>query len=96
MTSTQARYKIDGKGVYGFLFAHRVKLKNAREIPHMFQVEAFDLDHAWRRLREWKPMIPRRQIEFLSELEPEHDVGYLGEKLPMFPNGVLLTSLKSH
>lgn len=87
--SQRPKYILDGKPVYGFLFAHIVAMPNGRRVPHMFQVDAFDLDHAWRRLKENKPHIPPREIEFLSELEPEHDVGYLGEKLPMFPSVVI-------
>lgn len=83
--SQQPKFILDGKPVFGFLFAHIVVMPNGRRIPHMFQVDGFDKDHAWKRLCAAKPNIPPRKIEFLDYLEPEHDVGYLGEKLPLFP-----------
>lgn len=85
MQSQKPKYEIDGRAVYGYLFAHIIVMPNGRRIPHMFQVDGFSKDHAWQRLKEWKPHIRPSEIEFLDYLEPEHDVGYLGEKLPLYP-----------
>lgn len=50
------------------------------------QVEAFDKDHAMRRLtEELFPNIARGDWEFLEELDPEHDVGKMGSKHPLLP-----------
>lgn len=89
MTSQRAKFVIDGKPVYGYLFAHIIVMPNGRRIPEMFQVEGFSKDHAWKRLIAARPQLPRNKIEFLSDLEPEHDVGYMGEKIPLFPAVVI-------
>ena len=89
MTSANARLVLDGKPVYAWLFARMIHVKG-RQMPQMVQVEGFTLDHAWARLLARFPAIRRREWEMLSELEPEHDVGYLGEKLPLLPKAVLL------
>lgn len=57
----------------------------ARAIAYLFQVEAFNLDDAWKRLKKAKPQIKPDALEFIDALEPEHDVGYLGEKIDMTP-----------
>lgn len=88
-TSQKAKYLLDGKPVYSFLFARVVTLPSGRrDVPMTYQVEGFDKDHAYKRLLENEPGVPRREFEFIDALEPEHDVGYLGKKLPMFPHGV--------
>lgn len=87
--SAKPRYVLDGKPVFAWLFAHVIAMPNGRRIPQTYQVEGFSLDHAFRRLMEHRPQIPRREWQLISDdgpLEPEHDCGYLGEKLPLFPN----------
>lgn len=94
--SQKPKYLIDGKPVFSYLFAHVVIMPDGRRIPNTIQVEGFSKDHAWKRVVENWPNVPRSKIEFIDYLEPEHDVGYLGEKLPLFPNGVAKTSFKLH
>lgn len=73
---------IDGKQVRSFLFAHllRRNVAGRRETMNV-QVEAFDKDHAVARLRARWPMI--REWEFIDELDAEHDIGRVGERLPL-------------
>lgn len=46
-------------------------------------VEAFDKDHAVRRLVEKYPYTIPREWEYLDDLDPEHFCGALGDDLPM-------------
>lgn len=91
-------YMIDGKRVDCWLFGRKVRLPNGHETVQCVQVEGFNLDHAWRRLLEH----PRfgaagpRDWEMLDKLEPEHDCGYLGEKLPLLAVMAGARSLTRH
>lgn len=91
-------YMLDGKPVKCWLFGRQIVLPNGRQIPQLVQVEGFDLDHAWRRLLEssYAANSRRADWEMLDELGPEHDLGYLGEKLPLLPGVVLQPSRFQH
>lgn len=94
LPSVKPRYALDGKNVYAWLFARQIKMPNGRQIPDMVQVEAFTLDHAWQRLQKRPGFGRRSDWEMIAELEPEHDVGYLGQKMPLLPKVVLLDTPK--
>jgi hypothetical protein len=79
------RLYIDGKAVRAWLVAHVIKNVDGTRSVECVQVEAFGKDHAIKRLREAYPMVESRAWEFLEELDPEHDVGALGRKLPLTP-----------
>lgn len=49
------------------------------------QVEAFSKDHAIARLMAAFPQVERRDWEFLDELDASHDIGAMGQKLPLNP-----------
>jgi len=76
---------IDGRLVRVFLFARKSPLSGNR--PVLWQVEGFDKDDALRRLCEVEHWIDRKAWEFIEELDPEHDVGAMGRKLPIGANG---------
>lgn len=76
-------YMIDGKPVLSFLFAAETKIALAGKSHRMLlQVEAFSKDHAYQRCKERYPGL---KWEWISDLDPEHDVGMMGEKLPLNP-----------
>lgn len=54
--------------------------------PVFVCVEALNKDHAIERLKEKYPFVESHEWDFLEELDPEHDLGALGEtlKLPRF------------
>lgn len=53
------------------------------------QVEAFDKDHAIERLTiELYQFVKKEDWEFIDELDWEHDLGAMGAKHPLFPEGV--------
>ncbi len=81
-------YKVDGKLVRCWLFGAPLRLPNGRQLNQLVQVEAFDLDHAWKRLLEHPRFgaVRRSSWQMIDELAPEHDVGYLGEKLSLLPH----------
>ena len=86
------RLLIDGKLVRVFLFARKSPLSAH---PVLWQVEGFDTDHALSRLCEAEHWIARREWHLIEELDPEHDVGPLGRKLPMIPAGAILRPMFS-
>lgn len=53
-----------------------------QRLPVPVSVDAISKDHAIERLREKWPEIPALDWDFLEELDPEHDLGALGEHLP--------------
>jgi hypothetical protein len=84
--------KIDGKAVRIFLFARRSELSDH---PVLAQVEAFNKDHAIQRLVEYSSFATRHW-DFIEELDPEHDVGKMGFKLPLNPLVIVRGNLSSH
>jgi hypothetical protein len=86
------RLLIDGKMVRIFLFARKSPLSGH---PVLWQVEGFDKDHALGRLCEVEHWIARREWNYIEELDPEHDVGAMGRKLPLLPNGAIVRPLFS-
>jgi hypothetical protein len=82
---------LDGKEVRKFLFARFTRVKVSGCIPTddgrkfivTVQVEAFDKDHALKRLAEIYPIVSRKEWEYLDELDPEHDVGLMGASHPL-------------
>jgi hypothetical protein len=78
-------WMLNGKAVECWLFARLIRLPNGRRVPQTVQVEAHTLDHAAKRLREHPRYGAGAKWEIIDKLAPEHDVGYLGEKLPLFP-----------
>lgn len=88
---------IDGKLVRNYLFAYLVtNIGDGSRVPAMVQVEAFDKDHAMTRLLLAYPRVPRKAWHFIEELDPEHDVGKLGARLPLHPNAVKSDSTVRH
>lgn len=83
---------IDGRVVRCFLFARKSPLGGH---PVFWQVEGFDVDHALSRLCEQENWIARSEWELVEELDPEHDVGALGRKLPMLPHGAIIPTFRS-
>ncbi len=81
---TRRACMIDGKQVRNYLFAHllRRNVAGRRETMNV-QVEAFNVDHAVQRLRARWPML--RDWHMIEELDPEHDIGMVGERLPLNP-----------
>jgi len=52
------------------------------------QVEAFDKDHAIERLTvELYPFVPKKDWEFVCDLDWDHDLGMMGAKHPFIPVG---------
>lgn len=72
---------IDGKALRKFLFAR--KTFDGRGNAVFVGVEAFDKDHAVKRLQERYPTVPRLAWDFLDEIEFHHVLGGLGEDLPL-------------
>lgn len=64
-----------------YLFARKSRLHGGHMV--LCAVEAFDKDHAVRRLVEKYPYTEKREWEFLDMLDPEHFCGALGEDLPL-------------
>lgn len=86
MPQNRSALMIDGKAVRCWLFARLSKLS-----PHpvLYQVQAFDVDHAMRRLtQEIAPGFASRQFHLIEELDPEHDVGLMGTFHPLNPLAV--------
>lgn len=79
---------VDGKVVRIWLFCHVIKNDDGTNTTELVQVEAFAIDHAIKRLREAYPGVPSAKWGIIQELDPEHDVGALGRKLPLLPNVV--------
>lgn len=83
--------KLDGKIIRKFLFARRSYLDNHAVFV---EVDAFDKDHALKRLEEKYAYVDRRDWDFLEELGMEHFIGStagtMGEYLPLLPEGTLL------
>lgn len=75
---------IDGKPVRSFLFSALTRVLRVGQPSFRMnvQVEGFDKDHAYRRACERWPFLT---WEFIEELDAEHDIGMLGEKLPLNP-----------
>lgn len=88
-------WMMDGKLVRCWLFARIIRLENGRTVPQTVQVEGFTLDHAFRRLKEHPRFGIGKPWEMIDPLEPEHDCGYLGEKLPLLP-AVVSGNLTQH
>lgn len=86
MAQKPDRLMIDGKPVRVFLFGRKSHIDGR---PVLYQVEGFDKDHALRRLCEVEHWIEKREWDFIDELDPEHDVGAMGRKLPLLPQGVI-------
>lgn len=84
-------YMLDGRMVRCWLFGAPIRLPNGRQTAQCVQVEAFNLDHAWRRLKSHSRFGAIKGWEMLDELAPEHDCGYLGEKLPLLLGAMLPT-----
>lgn len=80
---------IDGKMVRCWLFAYRQQKSNVQGDFDIFlcQVQAFDLDHAVKRILLAFPRVDPKNLEMLEELDPEHDVGKMGTFLPLVPAG---------
>lgn len=76
---------IDGKAVRKFLFSRWIVLTQSY---FLIDVEAFDKDHAIKRLRDAFPHIEKREWDYLDELDPEHFVGKMGKSLPLYPRAV--------
>lgn len=81
---------IEGKTVRVFLFARKSSLDGAAVI---YQVEGFTKDDALTRLCRAEHWVARSEWNFIEELDPEHDVGALGRKLYIAPDGVTLTAI---
>jgi hypothetical protein len=81
-----AGYMIDGKPVLNWLFSYRKKDMRGDMQEFFVQVEAFSLDHAFKRMLETYP-VPRADIVMVCDLDPEHDIGMIGTKLPLVPAG---------
>lgn len=81
------RLFIDGKLVRSWLFARKgVSLATGDDFHELHQVEAFNLDHAWKRMtEEICKGFPRASMEMLEELDPEHFVGAMGRFHPLNP-----------
>lgn len=92
------RVLIDGKPVRCWLFVRRgVSLVNGRDFPELHQVEAFNLDHAWQRMRdEICPGFAHSSMEMLEELDPEHFVGKMGRYWSLNPLVVVPGSFMKH
>lgn len=88
----RSRLIIDGKIVRIFLFMRKSFLSKH---PVLWQVEGFDKDHALSRLSAQEHWIARKEWNFIEELDPEHDVGAMGRRLPLLPAGVILDPLDS-
>jgi hypothetical protein len=72
---------VDGKPVRKWLFA-RVSALSPH--PVLYSVEGFTLDHAFERLTDEIAIgFARRDFEMLEELDPEHDIGMMGEHHPL-------------
>lgn len=71
---------LDGKIIRSFLFA-----RMSRFSPHpvLVQVEGFDKDHAWKRLETLCPLVPKKEWEFIEELDETHTVGLAGKTYPL-------------
>lgn len=78
---------IDGKEVRNFLVAVRKKDMRGEYQHYIWQVFAFDKDHAYRRIMLAEPLALRQDIEILEELDAEADVGMTGRKLLLTPAG---------
>ncbi len=52
-----------------------------QRFPVTVAVEAISKDHAIERLVEKWPTVDKMEWDFLEELDPEHDLGMLGETL---------------
>lgn len=53
-----------------------------QRLPVPVSVEAISKDHAIERLKEKWPEIDSLDWDFIEELDPEHDLGMLGDSLP--------------
>lgn len=71
-----------------FLFIRASKILNRmpngtlQRLPVPVSVDAISKDHAIERLKEKWPEIDSMDWDFLEELDPEHDIGALGDHLP--------------
>lgn len=95
----------DGKPIRIFLFARlsRVAMKgciptnDGRRYIVNAQVEATSVDHALNRLQNnLFPMIPRKDWDLITELDPEHDIGALGSRHPLNPLELPLIFNRAH
>lgn len=76
--------KLDGRAILQFMFTAetRVLRVGQKSFAMHVQVEAFSKDHAYQRVKEkW----PHLKWEFVCDLDDSHDIGLLGEKLPLNP-----------
>lgn len=78
----KSSFLVDGKPVRKFLFA---RLSSLSPHPVLAQVEAFNVDHALKRLAEIFPQVKKSAWTMIEELDPEHDVGKLGSHHPLNP-----------
>jgi hypothetical protein len=75
-----------------YLFARAIRIPSIAHhsgfVAHqqLVTVEAFNKDHAIRRLIEKWPDSNSQQWDLLDELDPGHFVGVLGTDLPLFPH----------
>lgn len=89
MSKQKPVLSIDGKFVYSYLWAHPVVSADGSRHLEVWQVEGFDVDHCLKRLQENMPQIPKSKWHLIEMLDPEHDVGRIGKKLPLFPAVVI-------
>ena len=83
--ATKACKTIDGREVRRFLFGRWMLLVQAYELK---VVEAFDKDHAVRRLTAKYPHTMARDWDYMDELNPEHFISQrMGETLLLDPSG---------
>jgi len=74
------RKRIDDKNVRKFLFGRKSPIDSR---PIFVSVEAFDKDHAIKRLREKFAWVEVLEWDYIDELDPDHFIGGLGEDLPL-------------
>lgn len=78
------------KVIRKFLFARKSHLDGRGVFA---SVEAFDKDHAVKRLGEKYPHIESKEWDFLEELDPDHYVGKIGEDIPLIEKSPISTAV---